>query len=167
MGQRIAVLDHGVLRQVGPPGVLYDRPASAFVARFLGSPGMNLVPGTVEAGPVGAPVARVAGGSVALDAGLGDSLPPSVTVGVRPEHLAVDPGGTLDATVALVELLGAEVHLLCRLPDNTTVVVRQAATLPRPAVGEPVRLSVMARTVHLFTADAGVRIEPAKVRSAV
>ena len=162
MGHRIAVMEGGQLQQLGRPQDLYDRPANTFVARFLGSPGMNLIGGTLDADGT---VVRVAGGTLAL----GTELPaavrraavgPSVTVGVRPEHLAVDPVGTLEATVVIVEVLGAEVHVLCTLHDGTKVVVRQDAGALRPVNREVLRLSAPTNALHVFDA-AGHRIEAA------
>ena len=177
MGHRIAVLRDGVLQQVAPPQELYDRPANTFVARFLGSPGMNLVPASVTEPapggvpapgaapvPVGPPGDRVdlalAGGRLALggEAALLARKASSLVVGVRPEHLAIDPAGALGARVVIVELLGAEVQVVCALDDGTQVVVRQGADRPRPAAGELVRLAVDSGALHLFDAESGVRL---------
>jgi multiple sugar transport system ATP-binding protein len=165
MGHRIAVLSGGVLQQVAAPQELYERPANTFVAGFLGSPGMNLFDGTLGQVGVPQPVVRVLGGTVtatpdgptrgALDE-RGEGA--SVTVGVRPEHLALSPEGTVNATVSLVELLGAESHVLCKLGDGNAVVVRQDAGAPRPDPGEEVRLAVPPERVQLFAADSGVRL---------
>jgi multiple sugar transport system ATP-binding protein len=158
MGHRIAVMDHGVLQQVDAPHVLYDFPTNVFVARFLGSPGMNLLPAALD--PLDAPSARVDGGHVPLgpDAASATSGAASLVVGVRPEDLALSPSGTLEATVLLVELLGAEVHVLCRLPDETKLVVRQEASLPRPAIADHVRIGVTPGSVHVFTGESGIRL---------
>ncbi|MEQ1833916.1 MAG: ABC transporter ATP-binding protein, partial [Candidatus Eisenbacteria bacterium] len=86
MGSRVAVLNAGRLEQVGTPQEVYDRPASSFVAQFIGTPPMNLL------GP----------GHLGGD---------GVQVGIRPEHLLVTPGGPLQGTVRQVEHLGHEVLL--------------------------------------------------------
>jgi multiple sugar transport system ATP-binding protein len=162
MGHRIAVMDGGVLQQVDRPQVLYDRPANTFVARFVGSPGMNLLPASLERQDGGGWHARVAGGSLPLaeapaaavaqrTAGGADS----VTLGVRPEHVAIGTHGTVRATVVIVELLGAEVHVACRLDDGTSVVVRQDAVAPRPAHGEHVHLAIAPGRLYLFDAAGG------------
>jgi multiple sugar transport system ATP-binding protein len=161
MGHRIAVMNQGALQQVGPPQELYDRPGNAFVAGFLGSPGMNLVPGKVVV--LGdRTMVRTVGGEVPLDeanAALVTSADPSVVVGVRPEHLRITPDGDLGATVMLVERLGAEAHVICELPDRTPLVVRQETDQRRPRIGEAVRIAVDPRGLHLFTED-GDRLEP-------
>ena len=184
MGDRIAVMAHGVLQQVDVPHVLYGRPANTFVARFVGSPGMNLVPATLDRvprpgaeahdGELVARVARVAGGTIPLDPVPGAAMGAApgaavdaavgatagdVVVGVRPEHLVIDPHGTLDATVLIVELLGSEVHVVCQLPDQTTLVVRQDAAAPHPQPGDTLRLSVTPGSVHLFAGADGARVE--------
>lgn len=133
LGDRVVVLDGGRIRQVGPPQQVYDEPADTFVAGFLGSPPMNLVPG---------------GGT------LGGR--PDVTLGVRPEDLALDAEGPVEATVEAVEALGSEAVLLTRCPDGTRLVVR---TGPRPGVrpGDPVRLRPDPERVHRFDTATGRR----------
>lgn len=181
MGHRIAVLRAGVLQQVDAPQDLYDRPANTFVAGFLGSPGMNLLPGATVAGATvagaspgdaagaspgdadGAVTVEVPGGDLVLAgevAGLARRAT-SLVVGVRPEHLALSPDGSVAARVLIVELLGAEVQVLCTLPDGTHVVVRQDAGRGRPRQGEPVRLACADGALHLFDAASGERLAPA------
>jgi multiple sugar transport system ATP-binding protein len=162
MGDRIAVLSAGVLQQVAPPQDLYDRPGNTFVAGFLGSPGMNLMGGALVEDQAGA-TARVSGGSVPLTADRAAlaRAAGSLTVGVRPEALALDPAGTLEASVVIVEALGAEAHVICKLPDGTRLVVRQEAGRHRPQLGEAVRVAVEASGVHLFGAADGRRLEAA------
>ncbi len=88
MAGRIAVLDEGRLQQVGDPRTIYDRPANLFVARFIGSPAMNVLPGTVRRSADGDWAVTVAGGELAVNGtwhGLAEGRP--VEVGIRPEHL--------------------------------------------------------------------------------
>lgn len=133
LGDRVVVLDHGRVRQIGPPQQVYDEPADTFVAGFLGSPPMNLVRG-----------GGVLGGAT-------DS-----TVGVRPEDLSLDPDGPVAATVEAVEALGSEAILLTRCDDGTRLIVR---TGPRPGVwpGDQVRLRADPGRIHRFDADTGRR----------
>jgi multiple sugar transport system ATP-binding protein len=174
MADRVAVLNAGRLQQVGPPQAVYDRPANLFVARFLGSPPMNVLPGTVDGTSVTVGGAtfdlprRVAVGARRVD------------VGIRPEHLALasgtvggaDMAGTLGGadmagtvggadmagtvggadmagTVELVESLGYERLVRCAV-DGGTVIVRAAPGAADPAIGERVSVRVDARRVHLF-----------------
>lgn len=165
MGHRIAVLRTGVLQQVAPPQDLYDRPANAFVAGFVGSPGMNLVPGSLAAGDTVAAgeddvAVDLPGGRIVLagEAAMLARKAPALTVGVRPEHVALATDGPLEGRVALVELLGADVQVVCELPGGCQVVVRQEARRRRPRLGEPVRLTVDVGAVHLFDAETGRRL---------
>jgi ABC-type sugar transport system ATPase subunit len=81
-----------------------------------------------------------------------------VTVGVRPEHLRIDPAGTLDVTVDIVEQLGAEDHVIGHLADASRLVIRQDASRPAPEPGAAVRVMVDGRQVHLFDAGSGSRL---------
>ena len=127
LGDRIAVVDHGRLQQVGTPHELYERPANVFVAGFIGSPSMNftparLLPGTppvLAAGPLRWPVdGDLAHRQPALaDAGAGGT----VTLGLRPDAF-VWPAPTgmpsIEVTAAGVEALGHESHVLFTPPDG-------------------------------------------------
>jgi multiple sugar transport system ATP-binding protein len=158
MGHRIAIMSHGVLQQVAAPQDLYARPANTIVAGFLGSPGMNLMAGRIETAGAGEHIVRVAGGVVPLPSPLtgGDA---EVVVGVRPEGLALSPEGSLNAVVTIVELLGAEAHVICALEDGTRLVIRQESTVARPSGGDAVRVSVDPGAIHLFSAADGFRLE--------
>jgi ABC-type sugar transport system ATPase subunit len=136
MGTRIAVLDGGRLQQIGPPQAVYDEPANVFVAQFIGSPPMNVLPPGAGA-PLGVPSAEV-------------------RVGIRPEHLRFDRDG-IPARVRLVESLGHERHLLCMLATGEQVVVRTVASADLPHDGDAVFLSAEARHLHLFDAATGER----------
>jgi ABC-type sugar transport system ATPase subunit len=104
MGDRIAVMSKGNLEQIGTPDDIYNQPASLFVATFLGSPPMNIVPGEVANGVFHA-------GPVAIDLG-GWAIPDGpVSLGVRPQHVTVtaaDAPGAIPVTVYALEHLGRE-----------------------------------------------------------
>jgi ABC-type sugar transport system ATPase subunit len=132
MATRVALMSQGRLQQLGPPQAVYDTPANVFVAQFLGTPPMNVFPpGVVEPGPH--------------------------KVGVRPEHLHVDPAGPVTAQVALVEALGHERHLTCAVAGER-VVVRITDDQVLPAMGQEVRLRADERHRHRFDATTGKRI---------
>jgi multiple sugar transport system ATP-binding protein len=172
MGHRIAVMSEGRMQQVAPPEELYARPANTFVAHFLGSPGMNLMEGMlVESGPSssgpGAGTLCVAfpGASVPLPPELADAVRgtgPDIVLGVRPEamHLAAD--GSIGASVVIVELLGAETHVICATETGTRIIVRQGAAAAKPSIGDSVRIAVAddPRAYHLFDATTGARLGP-------
>ncbi len=147
MGHRIAVMSEGKLQQVAPPEELYARPANVFVAHFLGSPGMNLVEGMlVESGMSGSQVGTgrgtlcvaFPGASVPLPPEVADTVRgagPDVVLGLRPEAVHLSPDGPIAASVVIVELLGAETHVICATETGTRLIVRQsAAARSRPSV---------------------------------
>jgi ABC-type sugar transport system ATPase subunit len=137
MGDRVAILDRGVLQQVGVPQAVYDRPANLFVAGFIGSPPMNILPpGVVESG---------------------DHL-----VGVRPEHVRFHPDGGLTVKVRLVEALGHELHVNCEVvhaPGPTEIIVRVAAGEPVPEEGSEAKVAVDEHHRHRFDVTSGNRVE--------
>jgi multiple sugar transport system ATP-binding protein len=188
MGHRIAVMSDGRLQQVAPPEELYARPANAFVARFLGSPGMNLMEGMlVESAPdetaagvagggpgaASASASGAAGGGALSVAFPGASVPlpptvadavrgtgPDVLLGVRPEAVYLSPDGPIAASVIIVEPLGAETHVICHTENDTRVIVRQSGSAPKPALGEAVRIAIVddPTSYHLFDAPSGERL---------
>jgi len=129
MGDRIAVMSKGVLQQIGTPEELYTRPANTFVARFIGSPSMNLLP------------------SSALGVGGAGQL-----IGFRPEHVVLGngrPGSAhLDANVEVVEYLGDEQLAHVRLGDHEIVV--KLPVEPRLQAGKKESFSVPLQKVLLF-----------------
>jgi ABC-type sugar transport system ATPase subunit len=163
MGDRIAILEAGKLQQVGPPQEVYAKPANLFVARFIGTPPMNTVRGPVRRGD-GLVAVVIAGADVAIPGPLAGAVvaqgADEVVVGVRPEHLIVSADGALRASVTVIESLGHERHVVCRLEDGQMVIVRQASDEPAPAEGEVVALTTDPAHLHLFDAASGLRIEP-------
>ncbi|MDE3010324.1 MAG: ABC transporter ATP-binding protein [Pseudomonadota bacterium] len=133
LADRVVVLRDGNIEQVGTPLELYDRPANRFVAQFIGTPQMNVVP--VEELPELA-------GTVGVHAG---------SLGLRPEHVAMaeDGQGALPATVELVEALGNETLVYARLASGSQLVCKQNART-RARVGDRVGLRLDAGHVHIF-----------------
>jgi ABC-type sugar transport system ATPase subunit len=158
LGHRIAVLDKGHLQQIATPRELYDRPANQFVAGFIGSPPMALLPATaaVDGGALVLTVAgqrvRVGGPAVAA----GSHAATARTVGVRPEAWTVADGqpDALRATVEHVEFLGHETLLHVRVEDVPLIV--RVAGAARAVAGDEVHLAPSA--VHLFDAE-GHRVQ--------
>ena len=154
LADRLIVMNAGRAEQIGTPLALYERPATVFVAGFIGSPSMNFLPATaVEDG-------RVAlGDSTRLSTGLdGAALAPgrAVTLGVRPEHLAPEGSttGGLIVTVELAEMLGADTIVHGRLGDGTLLLARLPGTV-RAKPRERLPLAVDARQIHLFDRETG------------
>jgi len=160
MADRIAVIAAGRLQQVGPPQAVYDRPQNLFVARFIGSPPMDVVEGTVtsstateatvDLGESGSVPAAIGSGGLALAEGR------RVVVGIRPEHLTLGSGG-LRGVVTVVESLGHERHLFVDLGGHN-IIARQSTDEPAPAAGDRVELSVRPEHVHLFDPESTERV---------
>jgi ABC-type sugar transport system ATPase subunit len=153
MGSRVAVLRQGSLEQLGSPLELYRRPANRFVATFLGSPAMNLWPGTRDGGTV-----RAAGADVAVDPSrrAGVAAATAFEVGVRPEDVKLASAaapGRAPARVVVLEPMGNETIAVLDA-GGTRVVARGPADLAvRP--GSTVWFSVSADHVHFFDSATG------------
>jgi len=162
MGDRIGIMQAGRMVQIGPPLEVYRRPANTFVAAFLGSPPMNLVPAAVAAGGAGdgRPALRL--GEATLPWPDGRAVPTGpLLVGVRPEDLAegARPGGvSLRAEVVAVEPLGAETLLVLRLPGVDQDVTARVGREARARRGEVATLSVDPGSIHLFDATTTLAI---------
>jgi len=154
MGSRLAIMDKGRLQQVGPPQAVYQRPHNLFVARFIGSPPMNTITGTVSVID-GEPWADLGAGgrtrlSPVVDERLADGT--KIVVGVRPEHLQVGTDhamATATARVTAVEWLGHERHVICDI-NGESAVVRQPSEGHGPAIGDVVLLGAAPENIHLF-----------------
>ncbi len=161
MGHRIAVLDAGVLQQVGAPQGVYARPANLFVARFIGSPPMNTVTGRVNRVDE-TMVAEIPGGHIPLEPALGQAVAAAgideVVIGVRPEDLRFSDTDGVPALVSVVESLGHERHVVCRLDDQQLVIVRQDAHEAAPAEESATFLVADPAALHVFDPASGTRI---------
>ena len=151
LADRVVVMEKGVIQQVGTPTEIYDRPANAFVASFIGNPAMNLVDGEIRAGTFTADSITVPG----LSAPDGP-----ITLGFRAEDASVSKEGTAEvkAPVYSMELLG----------DATMITVRSGAAMMavkadkdfRSEIGDLFEASVPAEICHLFDKETGQRVEP-------
>jgi multiple sugar transport system ATP-binding protein len=166
MGDRVAVLKDGILMQVGTPRELYDAPQNIFVAGFIGSPAMNVV--ELPLGPDGA---VAAGYTIPLTREVmakatAENLK-SVTLGFRPEDLAISDDGTgMPIMVLIVEELGADAYVYGELvlPDQERkeIIVRTDGRRP-PAKGDVVHAAVKEGHAHVFSPASGLRLSPASV----
>jgi multiple sugar transport system ATP-binding protein len=158
LADRIVVLRKGVIEQVGTPLELYNRPANVFVAGFIGSPRMNLLPGRIG---------RVEGHRAEIDLDHGQGLradfpdPPrpgaTIMVGVRPEHLAPAPPGTgvLRGEVQIAEQLGGETYVYVNLPGGQSVTV-EIKGQAEVRSGETMDLGFADGRFHVFGPDESV-----------
>jgi multiple sugar transport system ATP-binding protein len=134
LGDRVAVLLDGRVAQTGTPDELWQRPATRAVARFLGSPAMNFLPGDHP----------LVGGAAGRE------------YGIRPEDLVVGADG-VPAVVHRAEVTGADAYLHLRLDGDLPVVVRHPAAT-RPATGAEVRVAPAPAAWHVFDAETGARV---------
>ena len=158
MADKIVVMRDGRVEQVGSPLDLYDRPVNTFVAGFIGSPAMNLLPGLVRGGAGGPQIALESG---ALLAAPGWSVAENrrVLCGIRPEHLVLAaPGHGLPVTVTVVEPTGADTLVIGR--TGNTAIHAMFRERHGFAPGETIHLQAETGKVHLFDADQGTRLNP-------
>ena len=156
LGHRIAVFNGGRIEQCGAPLSLYDKPASRFVAGFIGSPAMNFL----RARSTAPDTVQVAGGLLQVPTAP-SPRPPEVIVGVRPEHLNLGPAGSgIACNVEIVEHLGGEQIVHLALTSGEPLLLRLPAEHARPQIGSAVGVRVHPSRIHLFEADAvGNRID--------
>jgi len=149
MGDRVAVLKDGLLQQVDAPRTLYDEPANAFVATFIGSPSMNIIPVNIHESGV-----AIGDYAVAIERDrLSQARGGTALLGVRPEDLHLSDQG-VEITVTLVEELGADTYVYGDLltSDGSTInVVARDRSHQAPRMGDTVR--VAPERVYLFQTD--------------
>jgi multiple sugar transport system ATP-binding protein len=147
LADRVVVMNKGVVQQVGSPTEIYDRPANAFVASFIGSPAMNLVDGTLTGGTFTAPNVEI-GGLAGPDG--------PATLGFRAEDAEAAEAGQLSAPIYSLELLG----------DATMITVKSGGALVsvkahkdfRAEIGATFCATVPADMCHLFHSETGERL---------
>ncbi|HHY48283.1 MAG TPA: sn-glycerol-3-phosphate ABC transporter ATP-binding protein UgpC [Alphaproteobacteria bacterium] len=148
LADRLVVMNSGRIEQVGRPSDLYEKPASTFVAGFIGSPPMNFFP---------LDLLREHG------SGAFAALPPGADlVGVRPDGVALaapaGPAIAIEGTLELVEPVGGESHLHLRLAGSGQLVVVEVPGRPDLAEGQPHRLHLPVPAMHCFKSESGLRV---------
>ena len=157
LADRIVVMRDGYIEQIGTPERVYDRPANTFVAGFIGSPQMNMLPGTL--GPEGT-IALEGSITVRHAESLAAEADRSVLYGIRPEDLQlVGEGEGLALSVDVVETTGREIELFGILGSRRVCVLLQARASVRP--GDTVWISPAPERAHIFDAESGVRLDAA------
>ena len=159
LADRIVILNKGKVEQVGSPTEVYGTPANLFVAGFIGSPAMNMIPAEVAGN---AEYIVAAGASLPISAGhrIAGAAGMKATFGIRPEDIALLPPGThapavVDAQVTMVEPLGAEFLLSFALNGHEITAKIAGRTLP--AIGERLRFAFDMRHAHVFDGATGNR----------
>ena len=149
LADRVVVMERGVVQQVGTPTEIYDRPANAFVAGFIGNPAMNLINGSLKGDTFAAEKVKIEG----FNAPDGP-----VTLGFRAEDATVTDSRKAEITAPIytLELLGDATMVTVRVACELIAV--RAAKDFRAAIGDPVKLSVPSHICHLFDAETGARV---------
>ena len=150
LADRVAVMNHGRIQQLGAPEEIYDDPRNLFVAGFIGSPAMNLIEGATGDGRFVTEGASIAG--------VGGGTRDGVVLGVRPEDLSIaEPGaGSFDAEVYASELTGESVLVTVEVAGRR--IAAKADRHTRKAIGETVGIRVDPAHTYLFDAASGDRI---------
>jgi multiple sugar transport system ATP-binding protein len=151
MGDKIVVMNHGHVEQIGAPLQIYDNPSHMFVAGFIGSPSMNFIEGRLTDGAV--ETADKLKLAVSRTPAQGNGRP--VVYGIRPEHLEIADGG-FEAEVVVVEPTGPETQLFARVAGKEIVAVFRERHNPRP--GEMIRLRPNPDMAMLFDKETGQRL---------
>jgi sn-glycerol 3-phosphate transport system ATP-binding protein len=163
LADRLIVMNAGIADQIGTPMDVYDRPASTFVAGFIGSPAMNFLAAKVSADARSVDVAGTGAAPVTLPLGRATTAAAGapVALGIRPEHLHPADDGPLAFDIELAEPLGADTLLHGRFGESRELVtVRQSGhVLAKP--GERRRFKAEPGHLHLFDATSGKRIADA------
>ncbi len=145
LADRIVVLEFGTIAQVGSPRELYERPANLFVAQFIGSPKMNVVP------------CQTTGAAYTLEGGRGGAYggdQPAVKIGIRPEHITLGaPGsGQCDGIIDVLEYLGSDTFVIVDAGPLGQFTVRSDGNV-RLTSGEAVGLTFAEENLHFFDAN--------------
>lgn len=150
MADRIAVLDHGQLLQVGTPHDIYDHPATTFVATLVGTPRINLFTVNHEDGRL-----YIQDSTVQLPAPGNNGVPTNFLLGIRPEDIKPSNQGTFEGKVALTEPLGVETIVHIRAGEQTLLSIVPGLTSLR--IGDTVKFDIVRERLHYFAKD-GKRI---------
>ena len=148
----IVVMKLGVVQQIGQPQEVYDSPANLFVAKFLGTPPINVFSGEVKGEKL------YLGEDAVLDVpGVADQ---AVTVGIRPEGFTLDPNGPMKCALNNVEVMGRDVSVVSTHPTSLNPVVRSIINADNKvdADAETVRYTLKPHKVFLFHKDTEERI---------
>ena len=165
LADRLVVMNKGRIEQVGAPGEVYSRPASRYVAGFIGSPAMNFFEGQVRS-----PEAVVIADGVELRLPANANLPAvgsAVALGVRPEEMQLAASGTEGSKleIEMIEELGAGRLIYGRFAGTDCIVATPSAAVLADVKQPFVRIP--AEAIHVFDAASGARIEPAAMITAV
>ena len=154
ISDRIVVMKDGLIQQIGKPQDVYEDPINLFVAKFLGTPPINVFDGHVSDGRL-----SIGGESVLDVPGAPDG---DVVVGIRPEGFILAPEGALTCKLCAVEVMGRDVSVVSEHPASQNVTIRSIISADERSgvtVGaETVRFDLKPHKVFLFEPETGARI---------
>ena len=151
LADRIVVINGGRIEQVGTPMELYQSPANLFVARFIGSPAMNLFPARVATGGL----LELSEGSRSVAVRVDAAADTQVTLGIRSEHLAVTSPerAMFEAELVAVERLGSENIAYLQAPQSADPIAVSLPPTTVPRVGERLPIGLDGEVAHVYSAD--------------
>jgi sn-glycerol 3-phosphate transport system ATP-binding protein len=160
LANRMMVLNAGEVEQIGTPAQVYGRPASMFVAGFIGSPPMNLIPARRTGGTIQVEAVEGGAGTPLGRCGLEAQLPERFVLGIRPEHMEICPEAEalLVLKVRAVENLGSDSFAYCSI-DGRPVVVRLPGGEHRLEADDLLGVRAAQESLHWFHAETGKRLE--------
>lgn len=148
LADRVVVMDKGIVQQVGTPTEIYDRPANAFVASFIGNPAMNLIDGEIKEGEFTAPNTKISGLSAPDN---------KVTLGFRAEDAVIgDENGQIKAPIYTLELLGDATMVSVRI--GGVLISGKADKSFRAEIDDMISIRIPPEHCHVFDAGSGARI---------
>ncbi|TKV11287.1 sn-glycerol-3-phosphate import ATP-binding protein UgpC [Citrobacter sp. wls619] len=156
LAQRVLVMNKGIAEQIGTPVEVYEKPASRFVASFIGSPAMNLLDGYVSAS--GTHFELEGGMTLPIGRSARESGGRNMTLGIRPEHIALSSQaeGGVPLVLDTLEMLGADNLAHGRWGEQKLVV--RLAHQHRPTAGSTLWLHLPENHLHLFDGETGQRV---------
>ena len=156
MADRLVVMNEGAAEQIGTPTEVYRKPATMFVAGFIGSPAMNFLPIEIRDNKL-----VLQDGTIVSDfTNNKDFKNSNLTMGLRPEHIHLDPSGHLEISVEIVEVLGAETIVHGQVGSQRSPLVIRHVGDPGLKTGEKVKIKVTQEDLQLFDSANGSRLWP-------
>ena len=149
LGDRLAVINEGVIEQLGTPIDIYERPESIFVGEFIGSPQMNFVNGTVNNNTF-----ESKGFKINIDKKIDTT---DAVLGFRAEHLQLKTDGEISLTIDIIEKLGADSIIYGKDKNGVTICYRENGNT-KLSIGDNINLSINVDNIHLFNKNTGKRI---------
>ena len=149
LGDRLAVINEGIIEQLGTPIDIYEKPESIFVGEFIGSPQMNFVNGTVNNNTF-----ESKGFKINIDKKIDTT---DAVLGFRAEHLQLKTDGEISLTIDIIEKLGADSIIYGKDEDGVTICYKENGNT-KLNIGDNINLSINVDSIHLFDKNTGKRI---------